>query len=85
MVSCKQELERIKRIDLFGYKVNFNVDKYNYTHKTFCGAFASVVYVFLLVVIFFFLTQHAFLELITPNGTVDTALVGHASTRRMMQ
>jgi hypothetical protein len=56
----------MKAIDVFGYKVTLLVDKNNSTHKTFCGAFASVIYGLLCVLIFFFLTEHAVLDLTSP-------------------
>jgi hypothetical protein len=49
-------LEGIKFIDIFGYKVTLYVDKKNYTHKTYCGSVASIIYFVLCLGIFLALT-----------------------------
>lgn len=77
----------MKAIDVFGYKVTLLVDKNNSTHKTFCGAFASVIYAILCLIVVFFLTEHAVLDLTSPlydpnanHLAARRRLLGEAST-----
>jgi hypothetical protein len=74
-------LERLKAIDVFGYKVTLLVDKQNSTHRTYCGAVASVIYIVLCVFIFFFLTEHAVLDLTSP---LYDANANHLAARRRL-
>ena len=37
--------EVFKSFDIFGYTVPINIDKDHPKHKTFCGAFTSIIYV----------------------------------------
>lgn len=75
-------LERMKALDIFGYRVTLYVDKKNYTHKTICGSFASIIYLTFVAIIFFFLTEHALLDLISPLYDVNANFL---TTKRRMQ
>jgi len=45
-------MEYIKGIDIFGHQVKIKADKENKTFKTYCGAFATMIY--LAMIVFFF-------------------------------
>jgi len=67
----KRFYDYFKAIDMFGYRVRWNVQGNNSTHKTFLGAFSTLGYFFLLCVIFYFLCQHSFFELVTNMSDLD--------------
>jgi|APSaa5957512535_1039671.scaffolds.fasta_scaffold916434_1 hypothetical protein len=39
----------LRSLDMFGHKVQLNVDQENKTHKTFAGACLSIIYTFIVV------------------------------------
>lgn len=78
-ITC---LEKLKALDVFGYKLTLYVDKNNYVHKTYCGAISSFLYLLFCGAIFFFLTEHAVLDLFEPLYDVNA---NHLSTRRRLE
>tara|TARA_B110000285_G_scaffold182177_1_gene205826 strand:- start:2678 stop:2914 length:237 start_codon:yes stop_codon:yes gene_type:complete len=53
---------------MFGYRVRWNVQGHNNTHKTFLGAFSTIGYLLLLCVVFYFLCQDSFKAILTDSG-----------------
>ena len=71
MIEYKEKIEKFKALDMFGYRVYWNVEGNKYTHKTYLGAFSTLGYILLLHVIFFFLCKHSFMELINDMSELD--------------
>lgn len=44
-------VNKIKSIDIFGYRVQLNIDSKNNTHKTWCGVLVTLVYILLVALI----------------------------------
>lgn len=46
-------MDFIKNIDIFGHQVKIKVDNENRTHKTYYGAFATIIYFVFMCLIFY--------------------------------
>ena len=85
MHKYEEKLQFFKKLDMFGYRVRWNVEGNNHTHKTYLGAFSTVGYVFTLCIIFFFLCEHSFTHLITDMNELDHPLAAQVAKAKLLR